>query len=110
LRRITRIDYHEFFASWFFSAELQRAAPFHELRRITRIELHELRNTPMKDPKTTTVAIIGGVILFALVGALILHKIDGPTFGEAAGAVGTFLGVLVGLFSADSKMPPTSAD
>jgi len=65
----------------------------------------------MKDPKTTTVAIIGGVILFALVGALILHKIDGPTFGEAAGAVGTFLGVLVGLFSADSKpSPPTSAE
>ena len=30
----------------------------------------------MKDPKTTTVAIIGGVILFALVGALILHKIE----------------------------------
>jgi TRAP-type mannitol/chloroaromatic compound transport system permease large subunit len=57
----------------------------------------------MKDPKTTTVAIIGGLILFVLVGALIFKQIDGPTFGEAAGAVGTFLGVLIGLFSADSK-------
>jgi hypothetical protein len=61
----------------------------------------------MKDPKTSTVAVTGGIILLVLVAALILHKIDGPTFGEAAGAVGTFLGVLVGLFSADSR-PPAS--
>jgi hypothetical protein len=59
----------------------------------------------MKDPKTTTIAITGGIILFVLVAALILHRIDGTTFGEAAGSVGSFLGILVGLFSADSKPP-----
>lgn len=57
----------------------------------------------MKDPKTTTIAIFGGIVFLALIGALILHKIDGPTFGEAAGAVGTFLGILIGLYGADSK-------
>jgi hypothetical protein len=61
----------------------------------------------MADPKTTTVAILGGSILLALTGALIMHKIDGATFGEATGAVGTFMGILIGLFASDSKKQGT---
>ena len=57
----------------------------------------------MKDSKTTSVAIIGSIVLFALVGALILKKMDITSFTAAIASVGAFLGVLVGLFAADSK-------
>ncbi len=57
----------------------------------------------MRDPKTTGIAIGGGVILCILVGALVLKKIDATTFAAATASVGTFLGVLVGIFAGDSK-------
>ena len=57
----------------------------------------------MKDPKTTSIAIVGAIILFALVSALIFKKIDVASFTAAIASVGAFLGVLVGLFASDSK-------
>ncbi len=49
----------------------------------------------MKDPKTTSIAIIGAIILFALVSALIFKKIDVASFTAAIASVGAFLSVLV---------------
>jgi hypothetical protein len=57
----------------------------------------------MGNQKTTIVAAFGGVLLLALVGALIFKMIDGPTFGEAAGALGTFLGVIIGILAQDQR-------
>lgn len=63
----------------------------------------------MNDPKTTCTAIFGAMVMTALVGALIMHKIDTPTFGAAAGTIATFLGVLIGVFASDGKGTPPAA-
>jgi membrane protein involved in colicin uptake len=59
----------------------------------------------MTNPKTTTVAVIAAILLFALVGALILKKIDAAAFAEATGTVGSFGAVVIGWFAADGKKP-----
>jgi hypothetical protein len=63
----------------------------------------------LKDPKTTTVAIIVGIISLVLVGALIMHQIDVSSFGAAIGTVGSTGGVVIGYFAADSKQSPPPA-
>ena len=62
----------------------------------------------MKDPKTTTVAILGGVVLLIAVLGLVFKGIDVQTFTTILASTGAFVGTLVALFAKDSSTPPTA--
>jgi len=60
----------------------------------------------MKDPKTTTVAIIGGLVIIISVLGLVFKGIDIATFSTVLATTGAFCATLVSLFAKDSGTPP----
>jgi hypothetical protein len=63
----------------------------------------------MKDPKTTTVAIIGGLVLLICVLGLVFKTLDLTTFTAVLATTATFCGTLIGLFAKDGNSTPPQA-
>ena len=62
----------------------------------------------MKDPKTTCVAIIGGLIAVIATVGMVFKTIDMDTYKTILAADGTFCGVLAALFAKDGDNAPAN--
>lgn len=57
----------------------------------------------MKHPRTTAVAIFGGLIFIGMCAALVMKKIDLQTWTAVTAGVATFMVTLIGILAGDSK-------
>lgn len=61
------------------------------------------KTTNLIRQKTTVVAISGGVMFLSLTALVFAGKLDGASYAASLGGLGSILGILVGVFSADHK-------